>query len=158
MLRHTARTSRGRMNRKYRILFLSQPSTGHVNTLLAMALQVRAEGHYVHFLLPGSRLPFRMIQLVADRFRMLQAATVVPHFLASYNLPFDIVTVPMTVGLKSILLSCATGYRGTRYAFDLMSKGTGYTIPAGYSIILTKTNLTFWSVILLCRQVTLQQR
>ena len=32
----------------------------------------------------------------------------------------------MTVGLKSILLSYATGYRGTRYAFDLMSKGTGY--------------------------------
>lgn len=91
-----------------------------------MALQMRAEGHYVHFLLPGSRLPFRMIQLVADRFRMLQAATAVPHFLASYNLPFDIMTVPMTVGLKSILLPYATGYRETRYAFDLMSKGTGY--------------------------------
>ena len=55
-------------------------------------------------------MPFRTIQLVADRFRMLQAATAVPHFLASYNFPFDILTVPMTVGLKSF--HCGLPFKG----------------------------------------------
>ena len=114
------------MARKYRILFLSQPTTGHVNTLLTMALQMREEGHSVRFLLPGSRLPFKLIKVVADRVRMLQAATAVPRSLRKYNLFYDIVNVPVTVGLQSILLPYATGYRETRYAFDLMSRGTGY--------------------------------
>lgn len=114
------------MSRKYRVLFLNQASTGHVNTLLAMALQMRKEGHYVRFLLPGTKLPLKRIQGLVDSVRMFQAATAVPRSLDSYDLPYDIITVPVTVGLQSIMLPYATGYGETRYAFDLMSRGMGH--------------------------------
>lgn len=32
-----------------RILFLNQPTVGHLNTLLTIALQMQADGHTVHF-------------------------------------------------------------------------------------------------------------
>ena len=62
---------------------------------------------------------------MVDSVRMFQAATAVPCSLASYDLPYDIITVPVTVGLQSIMLPYATGYAETRYAFDLMSRGMG---------------------------------
>jgi MGT family glycosyltransferase len=114
------------MNRRYRILFLSHPSTGHVNSLVSMALHMQEEGHVVQFLLPGTRLPLKLIKPVTDNIRMFQAATAVPQFLEGYGLSFDIINVPVIVGLRGIMLPYATGYRETRYAFDLMSRGTGY--------------------------------
>ncbi len=36
-----------------KVLFLNQPTIGHLNTLLTIALQMRENGHQVHFLVPS---------------------------------------------------------------------------------------------------------
>ncbi len=113
------------MKRAYRILFLSQPATGHVNPLLTIALQMRSEGHYVRFLIPGRDLPFRILEQLAGKFQMLRSSMAVPDSVASYGIEVDLLPVPLMVSLRSIGLPYATGYQETRFAMDLMNRGVG---------------------------------
>ena len=113
------------MKRTYRILFLSQPATGHLNPLLTIALQMRSEGHDVRFLIPGRELPFRMLEQLAGKFQMLRSSMAVPVSVASYGIPVELLPVPLTVSLRSIILPYITGYSETLFAMDLMNRGVG---------------------------------
>ena len=100
----------------YRILFLSQPATGHLNPLLTIALQMRSEGHDVRFLIPGRKLPFKILEQLAGKFQMLRSSMAVPVSVASYGIPVELLPVPLTVSLRSIILPYNTGYSETLFA------------------------------------------
>ena len=57
-----------------RVLFLNQPQVGHLNTLLSIALQMRDDGHAVHFLVPGWRGFKTSIQVLETAFKIPETA------------------------------------------------------------------------------------
>jgi UDP:flavonoid glycosyltransferase YjiC (YdhE family) len=72
-----------------KVLFLNQPSTGHMNVLLTIALQMRDEGHRVSFLVPGTRM-----NIVPD-IDILKSGAEIPKTIENHGIPSDVPVVGM---------------------------------------------------------------
>ena len=106
--------------KQYRVLFMNQPSTGHVNTLLSIALQMREEGHSVQFLIPDGE---KASNGLLKGFSMVQTVAQVPRILQEHNLPFDSLSVPIKAKLACLPLTLTTGYSELCYAMNLFNIG-----------------------------------
>jgi MGT family glycosyltransferase len=99
-----------------RVLFLNQPTIGHLNTLLTIALQMKEEGHQVHFLVPGGGGEKSGIKI-------FETAASVPKIIANHNIPVDTVKPLLSTGLIAALLPFATGQNEVALSMNMFSQG-----------------------------------
>lgn len=99
-----------------KILFLNQPSMGHLNTLLTIALQMREDGHEIKFLLPG-------IENFDFNFQIFKTAQSVLHKLKINNIPFDTLKPTLSQLFYGLLLPYSQGYKEMQVALNLFLSG-----------------------------------
>lgn len=99
-----------------KIIFLNQPSVGHLNTLLSIACQMKADGHSVRFLVPG-------IQGIRTGIQILDAGNAIPDMIARNGLAFDRLPPHPSLVWNACLLPFKSGYDETVHAFDMFFKG-----------------------------------
>lgn len=101
-----------------KVLFLNQPAIGHLNTLLTIALQMKEDGHQVHFLVPS----------INERLgnKVFETAASVPKVIASHNIPMDTIRPVLSTGLIAVLLPSATGQNEVALSMNMFSQGIEY--------------------------------
>ena len=99
-----------------KILFLNQPSVGHLNTLLSIALQMREDGHTVHFLVPGWRGFKTSIQILDTAFK-------IPNTIRSHGTDVDLISPPLSVVWQGLFLPLKSGYAELLHAVNIISLG-----------------------------------
>jgi len=102
-----------------KVLFLNQPTLSHVNVLRNIALQMKKDGHTVHFLMPGVRAAKTHIPI-------LDATLAAPNSLRGHRLNFDLIRPPLSVVAGMLLVSYKSGYKEIVHAMNLFSKGIEY--------------------------------
>ncbi len=102
-----------------RILFLNQPSIGHLNTLLSIASQMKEDGHEVSFIVPG-------IMGSKMNAQNLGPGGAVPYLIQKNDIVVDVIRPHLSLALSAIILPFLSGYRETVYAVDMFSKGIAY--------------------------------
>ncbi|CAN5458246.1 glycosyltransferase [soil metagenome] len=99
-----------------KILFLNQPSIGHLNTLLTIALQMREDGHSVRFLVPGW-------DGFKTRIQILDTALKIPQTLRGQGIEVDLIPPPFSVVWQGLFLPLKSGYAELLHAVNIMSLG-----------------------------------
>lgn len=102
-----------------RILFLNQPSIGHLNTLLSIASQMKDDGHEVSFLVPG-------IMGSKMNTQNLGSGGAVPYLIQKNDIAVNVIRLHFSLALSAIILPFMSGYNETVYALDTFSKGVVY--------------------------------
>jgi MGT family glycosyltransferase len=105
-----------------RVLFLNQPSVGHVSTLLNIALQMKEDGHEVSFLMPGMRLPKMYLQ-------MIDTAMAIPEMIRKNGIPVTLMRPPFSMLWAGAFLDKKTGFEEILAAIKFMSKGVAQFTP-----------------------------
>lgn len=98
------------------VLFLNQPSIGHLNTLLSIAVQMQEDGHTARFLVPGWRGFNTSIQIIDTLLR-------IPKIVRGHGMDVDLVWPPLAVMWHGLFLPFQSGYAELLHAVNLMSKG-----------------------------------
>ncbi len=101
-----------------KVLFVNQPTMGHLNTLLSIGLQMREDGHEVRYLMPGIKKLRVNLPLA-----ILRMATSLPAYLSRYDLPVDILTVAPRTIFPAIQLPRFMGFEETKAAINFFSLG-----------------------------------
>jgi MGT family glycosyltransferase len=100
------------------IAFLCHPTVGHLNTLLSMALKMRAEGHSVRFFIPSAPdLGFRL------RPDILNNAVDVPRAVERAGFPLERLFLPPATAFHAIFLARSSGYAEVQRAWALFTGG-----------------------------------
>lgn len=99
-----------------KILFINQPSVGHLNTLLTIALQMKEDGHEPSFLVPG-------IEGATSKISILQTAALIPTTIKKAGLSVEIVPPPLMTGLLGFFLPLLSGYNELMCALELAGTG-----------------------------------
>jgi MGT family glycosyltransferase len=100
------------------IVFLSQPTVGHLNTLLSTGLRMASDGHSVRFMIPaGPSLGFRL------RPDILNNVVDVPAMVEHAGLPLERLGLSPRTLFHAILLSRSSGYDEARRAWRLFTSG-----------------------------------
>ena len=102
-----------------RILFLNQPSIGHLNTLLSIASQMKEDGHEVSFLVPG-------IMRSKMNTQNLGPGGAVPYLIQKNDIAVNVIRPHFSLAVSAIILPFMSGYNETVYALDMFSKGIVY--------------------------------
>ncbi len=102
-----------------KILFLNQPTLSHLNVLRNIALQMKGDGHTVHFLMPGVRAAKTHIPI-------FDATFAAPNSLKGHGLSFDLMRPPLSVVAGMLLVPYKSGYKEIVHAMNLFSKGIEY--------------------------------
>lgn len=102
-----------------KVLFLNQPTVGHLNPLLTIALALREKSHQSHFLVPG-------IPDIDPRFHILRTSASVSNAIARHCFPVDIVLPPPAVIYKALLVPFTSGYQEFALVAELFTKGIEY--------------------------------
>lgn len=102
-----------------RILFLNQPSIGHLNTLLSIASQMKEDGHEVRFIVPG---------IMGSKMNAQNwgPGGAVPYLIQTNNIAVNVIRPHFSLALSAIILPFMSGYNETVYALDMFSKGIVY--------------------------------
>ncbi len=98
------------------ITFLNQPSIGHLNTLLSIANQMKAEGHSTRFLVPGGRGVKTGIQILDTGFAIHQKIEQSGHAFSALSPAWS----PLW---KALFLPFKSGYAEIEHALDIFSSG-----------------------------------
>lgn len=99
-----------------RVLFLNQPTVGHLNTLLSIATQMRDDGHDVRFLVPG-------LQGIKTNIQIFDTGFTIPDRIKRNGIPCDLVPPPLSVMWKAIVLLYKSGHDEALHAYDLFTTG-----------------------------------
>lgn len=102
-----------------KVLFLNQPSIGHLNTLLSIALQMRDDGHSVHFLVPGWHGFKTSIQI-------LDTALKVPEIIRAHGVGVDLLRPSLAAVWHGLFLPFKSGYAELLHAVNIMSLGMAH--------------------------------
>ncbi len=102
-----------------KILFLTQPAVGHLNTLLSIASQMKADGHAVHFLLPGMRGTKTNVQL-------LDTITQLPDILDRNGISSDLIPIAFSMLWGGLLWPLKSGYAEFTHAVSIFSQGIAH--------------------------------
>jgi len=101
-----------------RVAFLCHPTIGHLNTLLSMALRMRAEGHQPRFILPSGSLPrFRWMPEV------LKTVGEVAATVERQGLPVERLRMPLGALVPALRLASTMGYEELRLALKIFTAG-----------------------------------
>lgn len=98
------------------VLFINQPSIGHLNVLLSIALQMKADGHDVRFLVPS-------LEGAAANIAILDMITSVPRRAEEAGVPADIIPLPLSALLTVLPLPMLSGYNELAWALRFFSTG-----------------------------------
>ncbi|MDP2236234.1 MAG: hypothetical protein Q8J88_07365 [Bacteroidales bacterium] len=99
-----------------RIVFITQPSIGHLNTLLSIAAKMKSDGHDVRFVVPSIRL-FKVGIQVFD------TAIDVVNRIERCGISVDLLPPHHTHIWDAFFLPFKTGYDETCHAFSLFFDG-----------------------------------
>jgi MGT family glycosyltransferase len=99
-----------------KIIFLNQPSVGHLNTLLSIASQMKGDGHSVRFLVPG-------VQGVRTGIQILDTGNAIPNRITRNGLVFDLIPPHLSLIWNAFLLPFKSGHDETIHAFNMFFKG-----------------------------------
>ncbi len=102
-----------------KVLFLTQPAVGHLNTLLSIASQMKADGHAVHFLLPGMRGAKTNVQI-------LDTITQLPDILDKNDIPYDLIPLAFPMIWGGLLWPLKSGYAEFTHAVSIFSQGVAH--------------------------------
>lgn len=102
-----------------RILFLNQPSIGHLNALLSIASQMKEDGHEVSFLVPG-------IMGSKMNTQNLGPGGAIPYLIQKNDITVNVIRPHFSLALLAIILPFMSGHNETVYALDMFSKGIVY--------------------------------
>lgn len=99
-----------------KILFLNQPSVGHVNTLLSIAVQMKDDGHDVCFLVPG-------LPAIKTNIQIIDTGSAIPEKIKRNGLVCEVMPLPLSVVWSGIGLPLKSGYAEVTYALNILLKG-----------------------------------
>ena len=80
-----------------KVIFLNQPSVGHLNTLLSIASKMKEDGHVVRFLVP-------VIQGVKTGIQVFDTGIAIPERIKRNNLAYDLIPPHLSLIWNSFLL------------------------------------------------------
>jgi MGT family glycosyltransferase len=101
-----------------KVLFITQPQIGHLNTLLTIALQMKEDGHQPSFLVPGVK------GIGSDsRIEILKTAALIPELIEKNGLPVEMVKPSLVGALLATLLPFASRYNEFMLVVELSSIG-----------------------------------
>jgi MGT family glycosyltransferase len=101
-----------------RILFVNHASVGHLNTLLTMAVQMKADGHDVLCALPGmshAKMP--------PNLSIIRTTRSLPKLIEANGIPYEELKPPFSTLLGAMLLPKVTGYVEFIVALNVFSQG-----------------------------------
>lgn len=99
-----------------KVLFISQPQVGHLNTLLSIALQMKDDGHQTRFLVPGTKTP--PIDL-----EVFKTASLVFTLIEKEGISANALPPPILAPILAALLPFFSGYREFMLALEVSSIG-----------------------------------
>lgn len=99
-----------------KILFLNQPTVGHLNTLLSIAIQMKEDGHDVRFLVPG-------LQGIKTNIQILDIGFAIPERIKRNGLICELMPPPLSVIWNAVGLPLKSGYAEIIHALNMFSKG-----------------------------------
>jgi len=99
-----------------KVVFLNQPSVGHLNTLLSIASQMKEEGHSIRFLVPS-------VQGVRTGIQVLDTGSAIPDRITRNGLVCDLIPPHLSLIWNAFLLPYKSGYEETIHAFNMFYKG-----------------------------------
>jgi MGT family glycosyltransferase len=102
------------------VLFLNQPTTGHLNVLLTIALQMRDDDHKVQFLIPGKKIA------LDPPFQVLKDAMSLSKTIERHGISVDVILPPITTLIKAIRVPYTSGYNEFSLVVGLSSIGAAY--------------------------------
>ena len=102
-----------------RVLFLTHPTIGHLNSLLTIALKMRDNGHDVQFIVPGSNLADPRIKM----FKVLYNGKIVPEKIRSYGIPIHLLFPPLPYIYLAALIPTKKRFEETITAIRFFSSG-----------------------------------
>jgi MGT family glycosyltransferase len=102
-----------------RVLFLTHPTIGHLNSLLSIALKLRGNGHDVQFIVPGSNLADPRIKM----FKVFYNGKVVPEKIRSHGIPIRLLFPPLPYIYFAARLPSTKRFEETKMALRLFSSG-----------------------------------
>lgn len=102
-----------------RILFLNQPTVGHLNTLRHIALRMEEDGHTVGFLMPGVRSAKTSVHI-------LDTALSLPDILNRDGLSCNLIRPAVSTMIGGFILPYKSGYKEIIHAVRLFSSGIRY--------------------------------
>lgn len=99
-----------------RIIFINQPSIGHLNTLLSIAIKMKSDGHDVGFFVPSIRIFKTGIQV-------FDTAIDIINRIEKSGISVDLLPPHLTHIWDAFFLPFKTGYHETAYAFSMFFDG-----------------------------------
>lgn len=99
-----------------KILFLNQPTVGHLNTLLSIATQMKEDGHSVHFLIPGARG-------IKTNIQILDTAFAIPDRIKHNGLSYNLIPPALSTIWAGALIPFKSGYDEIIHALSIFSGG-----------------------------------
>jgi MGT family glycosyltransferase len=99
-----------------KVIFLNQPSVGHLNTLLCIASQMKEEGHSVRFLVPS-------VQGVRTGIQVFDTGSAIPDRITQNGHVCDLIPPHLSLIWNALLLPYKSGYEETIHAFNMFYKG-----------------------------------
>ncbi len=99
-----------------KILFLNQPSVGHLNTLLSIAVQMKDDGHDVRFLVPG-------FPAIKTNIQIIDTGLAIPERIRRNNLICELIPLPLSVMWHGIGLPFKSGYAEVIHALNILLEG-----------------------------------
>jgi len=99
-----------------RIVFINQPSVGHLNTLLSIAIKMKSDGHDVRFFVPSIRLFKVGIQVFDTAIDILSR-------IERNGIPVDLLPPHLSHIWNAFFLPFKTGYNETSHAFSMFFDG-----------------------------------
>jgi hypothetical protein len=101
-----------------RILFVNHASVGHLNTLLAMAIQMKADGHDVLCVIPGMSHA-----KMSPNLSLIRTTRSLPALIQANGIACEELKVPFSTLPGALLLTKTTGYVEFITALNVFSQG-----------------------------------
>jgi MGT family glycosyltransferase len=102
-----------------KVLFLTHPTIGHLNSLLAIALKMRENGHDIQFIVPGSNLADPRIKM----FKVFYNGKIVPVKIRSQGIRVHLLFPPLPYIYLAALIPTKKRFEETITATQFFSSG-----------------------------------
>jgi len=99
-----------------KLLFLIQPTVGHLNTLLSIATQMKDDGHDVRFLVP-------VVQGIRTNIQILDTGLAIPNRIKRNGLICELMPPHLSLIWNAIGLPYKSGHNEVIHAFNMFSEG-----------------------------------
>ncbi len=102
-----------------KVLFLTHPTIGHLNSLLTIALKMRENGHDIQFIVPGSNLADPRIKM----FKVFYNGKIVPVKIRSQGIGIRLLFPPLPYIYLAALIPTKKRFEETITAIQFFSSG-----------------------------------